>query len=111
MDLFATDGLEGEQLMPALIEALEAEECEVEELGSSFGMLRLQVHGLGESTRVDIGIQMRLHPPERTEHGAILSLDDLAAGKFNALSDRAAERDYIDVNVSWRNTRSRSCVN
>ena len=99
VDLFATDGLEGEQLMPALVEALEAEECEVEELGSSFGMLRLQVHGLGESTRVDIGIQMRLHPPERTEHGAILSLDDLAAGKFNALSDRAAERDYIDVNA------------
>ena len=39
---------------------------------------------------------MRLHPPERTEHGAILSR---RSGKFNALSDRAAERDYIDVNA------------
>ena len=42
---------------------------------------------------------MRLYPPERTGHGAILSLDDLAAGKFIALFDRAAVRDYIDVNA------------
>ena len=47
VDLFATDAFEGEQLMPALREALESAGCEVEEMHSSFGRLRLQVTGLG----------------------------------------------------------------
>ena len=97
VDLFATNWSEVNRLVPALADALADQGFTVEVLRDRFGFAVMQVEGMGESTGVDIGIQMRLLPTQQTPAGTLLALDDLAAGKFMALFDRAAERDYIDV--------------
>ena len=97
VDLFTTDADEVDRLLPALQEAMAAEGFDVEVVRHRWGLVSLQVQGMGQATGVDIGTQIRLNPTERTADGAILSLDDLAGGKFIALTDRGAVRDYIDV--------------
>ena len=97
VDLFATDVFEVERVVPALIAALAAEGYVAEVFRTRWGHVSLRVEGMGDSTEVDIGTQMRLNPTEQTPYGVILSLDDLAAGKLIALFDRGAERDYVDV--------------
>ena len=97
VDLFATDTDEVDRLTPALIDALANSGCDVTVVSARWGHTRLEVRGMGESTNVDIGVQIRLDPVERTPAGPVLSQDDLAAGKLIALFDRAAERDYLDV--------------
>ena len=97
VDLFAIDADEVDRLLPVLLEALAVEGFDVEVVRNRWGLVSLRVHGMGQETGVDIGTQLRLNPTERTEGGVILSLDDLAGGKFIALFDRGAVRDYIDV--------------
>ena len=97
VDLFATSADEIDRFLPALEAALQADGLAVERLRIAWGFASLRVSGMGEETGVDIGIQMRLHPPERTPAGPYCPKDDLAAGKVAALCDRAAARDFLDV--------------
>ncbi len=81
MDLFVTDTDEVNRLTPALIDALADSGCDVTVVSARWGHTRLQVSGMGESTNVDIGLQIRLDPVERTPAGPVLSQDDLAAAR------------------------------
>lgn len=46
-----------------------------------------------------MGIDWRAHPPVTLEIGAVLHQDDAVANKLAALYGRAADRDYVDVDV------------
>lgn len=49
------------------------------------------------SPTVDIGADYRLAVPVRTDFGAVLALEDLAADKVLALEARALPRDFVDT--------------
>jgi hypothetical protein len=56
----------------------------------------------GEECEVDILKEAFWHPPEETEHGPVLALDDVIGTKVRALADRGAVRDLIDVHAASR---------
>lgn len=53
--------------------------------------------GRDEQTRVDLGTDARLLPPERSEYGNILSAEELAVDKVLAIFGRAEARDFLDL--------------
>lgn len=46
---------------------------------------------------VSLGVQPRRHPAVEMPVGAVLHLEDLAAGKVAAMANRAAVKDFVDV--------------
>ncbi len=64
---------------------------------SAPSFVRLVVSQGQDEVVVDIGYDFRLHDPERTAIGNVLTLPDLAADKLLALFGRAEARDYVDV--------------
>ncbi|MFI1161803.1 nucleotidyl transferase AbiEii/AbiGii toxin family protein [Streptomyces sioyaensis] len=56
----------------------------------------------GEECEVDILKEAFWAPPTTTEHGPVLSLDDVIGTKVRALADRGAVRDLIDVQAASR---------
>ncbi|MCZ1008258.1 nucleotidyl transferase AbiEii/AbiGii toxin family protein [Streptomyces lydicus] len=56
----------------------------------------------GEECEVDILKEAFWAPPTTTEHGPVLSLDDVIGTKVRALADRGAVRDLIDVHAASR---------
>ncbi len=64
---------------------------------SAPSFVRLVVSQGQDEVVVDLGYDFRLHDPERTAIGNVLSLPDLAADKLLALFGRAEARDYLDV--------------
>ena len=81
VDLFATSADEIDRFLPALEAALQADGLAVERLRIAWGFASLRVSGMGEETGVDIGIQMRLHPPERTPAGPYCPKTTLQPGR------------------------------
>lgn len=51
----------------------------------------------GASSKMELGVDYRAHPPARMEIGPVLHADDAVANKLCALFGRAAVRDYVDV--------------
>ncbi|MGP3982909.1 nucleotidyl transferase AbiEii/AbiGii toxin family protein [Streptomyces sp. KR80] len=54
----------------------------------------------GEECEVDILKENLWSPPEETEYGPVLALDDVIGTKVRALADRGAVRDLIDVHAA-----------
>lgn len=61
----------------------------------------------GEECEVDILKEALWRPPVQTEHGLVLSLEDVVGTKVRALADRGLARDLIDVRAAtdrWSHT-------
>lgn len=62
--------------------------------------------------RVELVANWRIQPPIQMDVGPVLHSDDVMAGKMDALYNRAAARDFLDVDaalVSGRYTLERLC--
>lgn len=53
-----------------------------------------------ESCEVDVLKEAFYHPPEVTQDGPVLALEDVIGTKVRALADRGAARDLIDVRAA-----------
>lgn len=73
-----------------------------ERLQQSRGFARILVTDRDERCLVDLGYDSRLFPPDPTERGPVLALEELAADKVLALFHRAEARDYVDVHALSR---------
>ena len=61
----------------------------------------------GEECEVDVLKEVLWRPPVKTEHGLVLSLEDVVGTKVRALADRGLARDLIDVRAAtgrWSHT-------
>ncbi|MEV5508933.1 nucleotidyl transferase AbiEii/AbiGii toxin family protein [Streptomyces orinoci] len=61
----------------------------------------------GDECEVDILKEALWRPPVQTEHGLVLSLEDVVGTKVRALADRGLARDLIDVQATadrWTHT-------
>ena len=54
----------------------------------------------GEQHRVELVASWRLQPPVRMDVGPVLHPDDVLAGKMDALYNRAAARDFLDIDAA-----------
>ncbi|MEU6619451.1 nucleotidyl transferase AbiEii/AbiGii toxin family protein [Streptomyces litmocidini] len=54
----------------------------------------------GEECEVDVLKEALWRPPVKTEHGLVLSLEDVVGTKVRALADRGLARDLIDVRAA-----------
>ncbi|MFI8963430.1 nucleotidyl transferase AbiEii/AbiGii toxin family protein [Streptomyces sp. NPDC053493] len=54
----------------------------------------------GEECEVDVLKEALWRPPVRTQHGLVLSLEDVVGTKVRALADRGLARDLIDVRAA-----------
>ncbi|ROQ32931.1 nucleotidyltransferase AbiEii toxin of type IV toxin-antitoxin system [Streptomyces sp. PanSC19] len=54
----------------------------------------------GEECEVDVLKEALWRPPVETEHGLVLSLEDVVGTKVRALADRGLARDLIDVRAA-----------
>jgi hypothetical protein len=98
LDYFTIDPAEVDQLLPVLEKALGDAGLQVSREQAAPGFARLLViAGGAEQTRVDLGTDARLLPPERSEYGNILSAEELAVDKVLAIFGRAEARDFIDL--------------
>ena len=62
--------------------------------------------------RVELVANWRIHPPVQMEIGPVLHVDDVMAGKMDALYNRAAARDFLDIDAAMtagRYTMDRLC--
>jgi hypothetical protein len=53
-----------------------------------------------ERHRVELVANWRAHPPVQMEIGPVLHIDDVMAGKMDALYNRAAARDFLDIDAA-----------
>jgi hypothetical protein len=91
-----------EQAQAALIRAFEDVGMKVTLLQSDswYRGLLITDPKTSAAARVDINYAYREHPPLTVDGvGAVLNLDDLMTGKLLALTSRAAERDYYDIDA------------
>lgn len=101
VDLFTT--LAAEQQFPeavqAAIRAFESDGLDVEVAIQNAAFAKLQVTDptTDRSSKVELGIDWRRHPPTTLAVGPVLSRDDAVANKVSALYSRGQARDYIDV--------------
>lgn len=59
----------------------------------------------GYQFEVDLGVDWRAHEPVRLHVGPVLDLQDAVANKVGALYNRAAARDYLDVDTIRQSER------
>lgn len=57
------------------------------------------------SSKVELGVDWRAHPPATLDIGPVLHQDDAVANKVTALYSRAQTRDYIDVDAALSSGR------
>jgi hypothetical protein len=65
--------------------------------GLDSAMVELAVYAPSGVIPMSLGIQPRRHPLVEMSVGAVLHLEDLAAGKVAAMANRADVKDFIDV--------------
>ena len=53
----------------------------------------------GSACKVDLGVFWRAHAPVKLEVGPVLHPDDAVAGKMDALFNRWAPRDFLDIDA------------
>lgn len=76
-------------------------EVEIELRTETFARLYLTDPGSpSEQHRVELVVNWRLQPPVRMDVGPVLHPDDVMAGKMDALYNRAAARDFLDVDAA-----------
>ncbi|GAB2583789.1 hypothetical protein GCM10027168_15750 [Streptomyces capparidis] len=67
---------------------------------ASYSKLILTDPSSGGECEVDILKETIWRPPVQTEHGPVLSLEDVVGTKVRALADRGLARDLIDVHAA-----------
>jgi hypothetical protein len=104
VDIFTT--LAAEEQFPAAVRAAvaayEAAGLTVEVLLENATFARLSVHDpvSDHTSKVELGIDWRQHPPTVLDIGPVLARDDAVANKVCALYSRGQARDYIDVHAA-----------
>ncbi|MFF5084067.1 nucleotidyl transferase AbiEii/AbiGii toxin family protein [Actinoplanes sp. NPDC000266] len=62
--------------------------------------LRLETFAPNQQHRVELVANWRAQPPVEMQIGPVLHPDDVMAGKMDALYNRAAARDFIDIDAA-----------
>lgn len=76
-------------------------EVEIEHRTETFARLYLtDPDASGEQHRVELVANWRLQPPVQMDVGPVLHPDDVMAGKMDALYNRAAARDFLDIDAA-----------
>jgi hypothetical protein len=110
VDLFGGIDMDCPAAAEHVASAYRSAEFDVEVIQSTPRYVRLWISGPGSEVgcRVEVVADVRFHPPVHMELGPVLHPDDVAAGKTEALFNRALARDFIDVDAlveSGRYTR------
>ena len=106
VDMFTT--MAAEETFPEAVQAAGAayqnDGLSVEVLMENPAFARLSVHdpASGQTSKVELGIDWRQHPPTVLDLGPVLARDDAVANKVGALYSRGQARDYIDVDAALR---------
>jgi hypothetical protein len=104
IDLFTTLASEGRfsEAVRVAVAAFAADGLAVEVLVENPGFARLLVidASADRSSKVELGIDWRQHPPTTLAIGPVLAKDDAVANKVNALYSRGQARDYVDVDAA-----------
>ncbi|MFI1974499.1 nucleotidyl transferase AbiEii/AbiGii toxin family protein [Streptomyces wedmorensis] len=77
------------------------------EVDPLFARLIVAEAATGEECEVDVLKEALWRPPVKTQHGLVLSLEDVVGTKVRALADRGLARDLIDVRAAadrWGHT-------
>lgn len=97
LDFFTPDAGHVARLLPALEEALRADDLQVTRIRSTTGFARLAVEDREQATVVDLASDYRLRLAVDTAPGKVVAPEELAADKLLALAGRIEARDYVDV--------------
>ena len=98
IDLFSAARGSPAAVADDLIAAYEFEGFSVFVRLSTADLVQMEVaDNQGESCRVDLGVFWRAHSPVQLDVGPVLHPDDAVAGKMDALFNRWAPRDFLDV--------------
>jgi hypothetical protein len=97
IDLFSAEQFDSD----ALLESLRARFAQTEILGRTAGSLGLAIRGI----KVDIlrHAYPLLEPPSSSGGVRFLSLEDIAAMKINAVTNRGSKKDFSDLLLLHRN--------
>jgi hypothetical protein len=73
---------------------------EIDHRTATFARLHVTVPDEAGSHRVEPVANWRMHPPVQMDVGPVLHVDDVLAGKVDALYNRAAARDFLDLDAA-----------
>ncbi|GAA3168348.1 hypothetical protein GCM10010466_68290 [Planomonospora alba] len=110
VDLFGALDMDCPAAADQVAEAYRTAGYQAEILQSTERYVRMWIseRGTGHGCKVEVVADVRFQSPVRMEMGPVLHPDDVAAGKTEALFNRALARDFIDVDAlveSGRYTR------
>lgn len=111
IDLFSARRGSPEEVAGDVIAGYEEHGFRVEVARRTPDLVQMTVRdGDGHGCKVDLGVFWRAHAPVVLEIGPVLHPDDAVAGKMDALFNRWAPRDFLDVDeilISGRYDRDR----
>ena len=96
LDFFARHPSPHTEVVELVEAALEAAGLQVTRYTEMPHFTRLRVNSSADFTWVDLGVDYRLSPVERTDGGDVLAVEELAADKVATLEVRAEARDFVD---------------
>lgn len=98
IDLFSADRGRPAEVEADVVAAFDRHQLSVTVTRRTSDLVQMMVTGPGGQTcKVDLGIFWRAREPVVLEVGPVLHPDDAAAGKMDALFNRWAPRDFLDV--------------
>ena len=109
IDLFAPQRGTPEQIEQVVVDAYRREGFQVEVWLRTPDLVQMEVSdATGHSCKVDLGVFWQTRSPVMLEIGPVLHPDDAVAGKMDALFNRWAPQDFLDIEAilcSGRYTR------
>jgi predicted nucleotidyltransferase component of viral defense system len=98
IDLFSADRGRPAEVEADVVAAFRRHQLTVTVTRRTPDLVQMMVTGpVGETCKVDLGIFWRAREPVVLDIGPVLHPDDAAAGKMDALYNRWAPRDFLDV--------------
>jgi predicted nucleotidyltransferase component of viral defense system len=98
IDLFGADRGGPAEVEADVVVAFRRHQFTVDVTRRTPDLVQMMVNGPdGETCKVDLGIFWRARDPVVLDVGPVLHPDDAAAGKMDALFNRWAPRDFLDV--------------
>jgi hypothetical protein len=98
IDLFGVDRGGPAEVEADVVAAFRRHRLAVTVTRRTSDLVQMMVSGpCGETCKVDLGIFWRAREPVVLDIGSVLHPDDAAAGKMDALFNRWAPRDFLDV--------------
>lgn len=100
IDLFSPQRGSPEQVADEIIAEYMRQELRVEVARRTPDLVQMTVADSdGHACKVDLGVFWRAHAPVILEIGPVLHPDDAVAGKMDALFNRWAPRDFLDIDA------------